>query len=591
MISRIFISFTLRVLASFHSNGQNNSRSWADSLLTAESNEKSSQKELSLKLLDSTIVIFEKAMEPCKVLKALTKKGEILAKKERYEEALEIGKGVLRNWSNSCDSVILVDNQLMIAGVFLDLGDPDAALLEINQASKMLASYKGSMLELKKIYTLKGSSYFIKEDYDSADYYYHKALNQAISINDTLSQARDRFNISIIKYTLGEKDSANFYIGGALKLAKKTSDIQTTNRIYNLLAALDTNFTTQIAYMDTIIGIGKKHKLTNSLSYFYQNRALAYSIQEDYKSAFEDMWLVALYKDTAYSNERAEALVEFQEQFESEKKTRQIKELQLDKLDAEIREVELRQTRNYFLISAGAILVLALALFSRLRFISRTKKLIEKEKEKSDKLLLNILPTEVAKELKEKGRADARDFEMVSILFTDFKGFTEQSAKLSASDLVNEINHCFEAFDGIMDKYGIEKIKTIGDAYMAAGGLPIPTDDSVKNTVLAALEMLAFINVRKKTQDAKGLPAFEMRVGIHTGPVVAGIVGLKKFQYDIWGDTVNTASRMESAGQAGKVNISQATQELLKDNSDFTFENRGKIEAKGKGKIEMYFVS
>jgi tetratricopeptide (TPR) repeat protein len=152
MISRIFISFTLRVLASFHSNGQNNSRSWADSLLTAESNEKSSQKELSLKLLDSTIVIFEKAMEPCKVLKALTKKGKILAKKERYEEALEIGKGVLRNWSTSCDSVILVDNQLMIAGVFLDLGDPDAALLEINQASKMLASYKGSMLELKKKY-------------------------------------------------------------------------------------------------------------------------------------------------------------------------------------------------------------------------------------------------------------------------------------------------------------------------------------------------------------------------------------------------------------------------------------------------------
>lgn len=162
-----------------------------------------------------------------------------------------------------------------------------------------------------------------------------------------------------------------------------------------------------------------------------------------------------------------------------------------------------------------------------------------------------------------------------------------------------EINHCFEAFDGIIEKYNVEKIKTIGDAYMAAGGLPVPTDDSVKNTVLAALEMQDFIVKRKNEFDAQisspsGRPGgarFEMRVGIHTGPVVAGIVGVKKFQYDIWGDTVNTASRIESNGEAGKVNISQATYELLKGDPDFSFESRGKIEAKGKGEIEMWFVS
>jgi class 3 adenylate cyclase len=208
-----------------------------------------------------------------------------------------------------------------------------------------------------------------------------------------------------------------------------------------------------------------------------------------------------------------------------------------------------------------------------------------------ENLLLNILPEEIAQELKLNGKAEARDFDVVSILFTDFKSFTETSAKLSASDLVAEINICFECFDGIIEKYDIEKIKTIGDAYMAAGGLPVPTDDSVKNTVLAALEMQAFIEERKKTQDLKGKPAFEMRVGIHTGPVVAGIVGVKKFQYDIWGDTVNTASRMESSGEVGKVNISQATYELLKDDPDFAFESRGKIEAKGKGEMEMYFVT
>ena len=204
--------------------------------------------------------------------------------------------------------------------------------------------------------------------------------------------------------------------------------------------------------------------------------------------------------------------------------------------------------------------------------------------------MLNILPAEIAEELKIKGKADAWDFDLVFIIFTDFKSFTETSEKLTAKELIGEINHCFEAFDHICEKYGIEKIKTIGDAYMAAGGLPVPSEDSVKNTVLAALEMQSFISERIIEKRTKNEIPFEMRLGIHTGSVVAGIVGVKKFQYDIWGDTVNTASRMESSGEVGKVNISEATYKLLKDDPDFTFKSRGKIEAKGKGEIEMYFV-
>ncbi len=265
-----------------------------------------------------------------------------------------------------------------------------------------------------------------------------------------------------------------------------------------------------------------------------------------------------------------------------------------ERLVQEAHEEEVRkeqQTRNWSMAGGVLFLLLAGGFYSRWRYTRKAKAIIEKEKDRSENLLLNILPSEIAEELKIHGKAEARDFNMVSILFTDFKGFTEQSAKLSAADLVNEINHCFEAFDGIMEKYGIEKIKTIGDAYMAAGGLPVPTDDSIKNTVLAALEMQTFIVSRKAAMDADGKPAFEMRVGIHTGPVVAGIVGVKKFQYDIWGDTVNTASRMESNGEVGKVNISQTTYDLLKEDADFTFESRGKVAAKGKGEIEMYFVS
>jgi len=256
---------------------------------------------------------------------------------------------------------------------------------------------------------------------------------------------------------------------------------------------------------------------------------------------------------------------------------------------AEVRKKN--KTRN--MLAGGGLLlfVLAGALFGRVRYIRKAKEIIEKEKDRSENLLLNILPADIAEELKIHGKAEARDFDLATIIFTDFKGFTQAAAKLSAQDLVAEINSCFEAFDGIMTKYNIEKIKTIGDAYMAAGGLPVPADDSVKKTILAALEMQAFIVERHKSQVASGIPAFEMRVGIHTGPVVAGIVGVKKFQYDIWGDTVNTASRIESNGEVGKVNISQATYDLLKDDPDFSFESRGKIEAKGKGEIEMFFVS
>jgi len=248
-------------------------------------------------------------------------------------------------------------------------------------------------------------------------------------------------------------------------------------------------------------------------------------------------------------------------------------------------EVQRQRTQRNVLLGFGAFGLLFAVVDLRRR------RRIKQELARSEALLLNILPEEVANELKAKGHADAKHFDNVTILFTDFKGFTEASEKLSPQELVEELNTCFKAFDGIITARGIEKIKTIGDAYMCAGGLPVPSSSTPGGVVQAALEMQAFMIARKKERDAARMPFFEMRVGIHTGPVVAGIVGVKKFAYDIWGDTVNTASRMESSGEVGQVNISEATYELVKNEPGLTFTPRGKVQAKGKGEMEMYFVT
>lgn len=214
----------------------------------------------------------------------------------------------------------------------------------------------------------------------------------------------------------------------------------------------------------------------------------------------------------------------------------------------------------------------------------RTQEL-KAEKQKSEDLLLNILPHEVAEELKYKGKSEAKYYDEVSVLFTDFVSFTQNSAKIGAERMLHELNECFTAFDFIMEKHGLEKIKTIGDAYMAVCGLPNNDPEHAYKTVLAAIDIIEFIEKRKKENP----DTLDIRIGINSGSIIAGIVGVKKFAYDIWGDTVNTAARMEQCSEKGKINISDSTYQLVKDKAQCEY--RGKVDAKGKGGIEMYFVS
>ena len=218
----------------------------------------------------------------------------------------------------------------------------------------------------------------------------------------------------------------------------------------------------------------------------------------------------------------------------------------------------------------------------------RTKELTA-EKELTDALLRNILPLKVANELKQKGEASPRHYKMVTVLFTDFKSFTKTASSISPLELIQTLNQFFSAFDDIIEKHHMEKIKTIGDAYMCAGGVPEENNTNAVDAVSAALEINNWVNSWNANRETEGLPKWEVRIGIHTGELIAGVIGKKKFAYDVWGDAVNLASRLENTGEPGKINISGDTYQLVKDKFNCTY--RGQVTAKGKGDVDMYFVT
>jgi adenylate cyclase len=240
------------------------------------------------------------------------------------------------------------------------------------------------------------------------------------------------------------------------------------------------------------------------------------------------------------------------------------------------------QIQLFFVINFGGVGALIFLMFY---YFVRQKQYFQ---QRTDELLLNILPGQIATELKETGVTKAKDFDSVTVLFTDFENFTSIAERMSAQELVNEIHYCYSAFDQIITAHGLEKIKTIGDSYMCVAGLPVERGTHAVDAVMAALAINDFVTREQQLRQVNGQTWFNIRIGLHSGPVVAGIVGLKKFAYDIWGDTVNIASRLESSGEPGKVNISGSTYDLVRD--QFACQYRGRIEAKHKGEIDMYFV-
>ena len=417
----------------------------------------------------------------------------------------------------------------------------------------------------------------------------------ALKKKDLILQQKVWINRGAVYAWAGDYGKAKYYFNKAVKYKSDPTQISHLGTLFNNLAGLSDATEDVLRYIDSAIYYAKATNELDELRTYIENKAMYYTMIDEYEEAYRYIYHAMALSDSLLSEEKIIAIAEMQEKYEAEKKSNEIKGLKLENLQAESR---FHKNRNRLLVGVFILLSLAGFLATRYYTINKHRNVLKEKNlelsiahERSDQLLLNILPEEVANELKIKGQSEAKLYDMATIMFSDFIDFTKEVAELSSETLLEELNFYFRAFDETIEKYKVEKIKTIGDSYMAVGGLPVPFEESVKNTVLAALEMQKVVEERYVKNMGESKPAFKMRIGVHTGPIVAGIVGVKKFQYDVWGDAVNTASRLENTSESGKVNISYTTYEYIKDEPEFKFEYRGEIMAKGKGKLGMYFVT
>jgi class 3 adenylate cyclase len=435
-----------------------------------------------------------------------------------------------------------------------------------------------------------GEIYLERKVYDSALFYFEKSLvayqksesgNVAYSLNNIGKVYASRGDFSTAVQKQKEAYNKAKSLNARLEMAQSLIGLAETYTMKQDYPSAVKTYQQALAIADEI-GAKIERKET------YEGLALSYSKIADYQNAFKYQTLFTSIKDTLYDDEMDKKLQTMALSFDLDKKQGEINLLTKDKALQELDIKRQKIIRNATGISGILLLLIAIGLFNRYKYVRKTKKIIEEEKDRSEKLLLNILPEETAEELKQKGSATPKHYDRVSVLFTDFKGFTKIAEKLTPQQLVEELNQCFMEFDKIIDRNNLEKIKTIGDAYMCAGGIPVANETNPVDIVKAGLEIKEYMENLKSEREARGEDYWELRIGIHTGPVIAGVVGKNKFAYDIWGDAVNTASRMESSGIPGQVNISGTTYEMIKDL--FKCTHRGKIQAKNKGEIDMYIV-
>jgi len=502
----------------------------------------------ALDLYLRSLKVSEEIGDTLRIVSAMINVGLIYLKNsDTHQKALLYYQEVLPICQKLGDPEAIGTACLNLGEIYYERGNYDLALSYFEKSLVSLSTSGNvfySLINMGKVYAKRG-------DYSKAIQYQEEAYNRAERLNAKLDMTRALLGLA-----------------------------ETYTMQGNMRKALG-------SYKEAEI-LSKEIMANYELKSAYEGLADSYSKFSDFSNAFKYQKLLTSMKDTLYNSSKDKKLQALQFNFDIEKKEGEINLLLKDKALQDMAIQKKNIAKNAFMGGLILILFIAVILIRSNRDKIKANRMLDKQNTKIENLLLNILPSEVAKELHKYGAAVPRYYESVTVLFTDFKGFTMLAEKLSPKELVWELNDFFIAFDEIIERHGLEKIKTIGDAYMCAGGIPVKNSVHPISTVKAGLEMQEYMRETNEKREKLGEMPWGLRVGVHTGPIVAGVVGKKKYAYDIWGNTVNVASRMESSGEAGKLNISAATYELVKEK--YTCSHRGKIYAKNVGDIDMYFV-
>ena len=471
---------------------------------------------------------------------------------------------------------------MTIADVYSNLSNFENANLYYDKSIVILRKENDSVL-LASVLLNSGDAYFQNEKYSEALTNFEESGLIFEAIDYSVGIAYNKGNIGMAYAEIGNDQLAESNIKEAIIVLEETKNYRPI--ITYLLYMSDIyfrkkNFTKAIEYANNASELAEKYSLKMGIRDTSLKLSELYTSIGHFEASNIHLTKYYAYRDSIINIETIENIADLRTNYEVSQK-----QIEVDLLD----QKQQKQRITIIAIVSALILItiLVIVLFRRNVFIKKTSSIIQKERDLSNKLLRNILPEETAKELIKNGKVKAKKINQASVLFTDFKGFTKKSENLSPEELVESVNFYYSEFDKIVEKYGLEKIKTIGDAYMVAGGLPFPTQDHAVKIVEAALDISKFVQ-ETKLDVSDQITHFDIRIGVNSGPVVAGVVGIKKFAYDIWGDTVNIASRMESNSEPGKINVSESTYQFIKHKFDCTY--RGEIETKNRGKLRMYFV-
>ena len=463
---------------------------------------------------------------------------------------------------------------MAIADIYSITDDHKNAMAYYNKAIATLRE-AGDEVSFGTAILNAGDDYFKNKKYDSALLYFRESGIIFEKANYLYGKAYSLGNTGMVYSAQGKNSVAKAHINEAIRMLEELQDYSPISEyliylsdIYvkgnDLPAAI--NSANRSLQLSTSQGLKEQISAANlQLSMLFEKSGKFGEAYKYYKNHIA-------YRDSLNNIKSVQNKANLRTDFEVSQKQAEVNLLNQQKKNQHNIVISL-----FTILGLGAILLFTLYWYYNA---------IKKEKKRSEKLLLNILPFETAEELKQNGKVAAKKFDKVTVLFTDFKEFAKLAEYLEPEQLVKSIDFYFKEFDGIITKYGLEKIKTIGDSYMCACGLPTANETNARNIIHAAKEMIDLVSRELQSQD--NLIHFEIRIGVHTGPVVAGIVGIKKWQYDIWGDTVNIASRMESMSETGRVNMSETTYNEIKD--EFACEYRGEIQVKNRGLMKMYFL-